>query len=219
MGNNGSYEEALTEDTMISLEELIATCRTGDIILLRGKGMFSNIIRMTSGIPFWSHIGLVYRTNAKSEPMLFESTIDEEPFDLLTNTFKDGPKLSDLRSKIHDYGAYTVTYRKLHTGNPEQSSRIRKEWKTRLFKFIREVSHKHYETSHLQLLKSPFRANTSADDSSYFCTELTAEALVKMGILDGDALLSNNYTLLDFSEEGVMALLNSYYYDKQKYVK
>ena len=60
-----------------------------------------------------------------------------------------------------------------------------------LYSFTEQAVGKPYKQEYLQLFRSFFRANQSDDNSSYFCSQLVADAYQKMGVLKTDVLSSN----------------------------
>ena len=57
-------------------KHMLKTCRTGDILLIKGESFFSCTVRLFSMSNF-SHVAMIIRENLDSDPLVFEATIDE----------------------------------------------------------------------------------------------------------------------------------------------
>jgi len=213
MGNDHSRDFK----QVVKFEEFLDDARTGDIMLFSGEGTFSDIVRATSSMAYWSHCGIVVKLDGHKDPYLFESTKEEEPRDELTNTFKTGPKLVSLRTKIETYGGLPIAYRRLHTHkDKKEASKLRRKMTRIILDFAREVSNKPYEENIGELIGAVWRTN-EPDTTGYFCTELLAETLKRIGVLNSD-YPDNDYQLGDFDEEGILMLANGYTYSSNRYI-
>ena len=127
-----------------------------------------------------------------NRPLLFESTIDSEIPDVQDGYIKTGTQLVDLRQKIRTYYGVPVWRRLDFERTPELLVKLRG--------FIDEVRGRPYEVSKLEFVKAFFGTNTKTDTQSFFCSELVAEAYIRLGILKG-TLHSDNYLPSFFSNE------------------
>lgn len=218
----GAYEsiEDIAYSDRSDIDETVKKVKTGDIVLFAGRSFFSDAVRCLGSLPDWSHIGIVIRPNdaENSEAYLFESTKETEPMDEITREFKDGPKLVKLYDKLKDYDGYLISYRRLRTGRKSpESNELRKEWADALMAFAKECVKKGYETDYSQLIGSLFRSNRSRDTSAYFCIELVAYCLMKIGVISKEVCDADNFTLMDFAE-GLLPLKGGYYFDPVVYI-
>lgn len=60
----------------ISSGDLLRKCKTGDIILFKGRSIFSCAVRCTSHSSGWTHVAMIYK-NDEGQVFMFESTYDE----------------------------------------------------------------------------------------------------------------------------------------------
>lgn len=212
-------EDELKEDE-ISLEECIEGARTGDIVLLSGIGTFSDIVRMVSESD-WSHVGIIIRKGTQRRPLLFHSTMQPTIKDLQSGTMKDGPQINDLEHYLNEYGAHKIAYRRLHVGdkNKKRARLKRRRWTRRLLQFQEEVNDLPYEMDIGEMARSAYASGTDGGSGSYFCTELVADAMMRMGILDSTAGAANSYMLDEFTSSRSLPLKGSVHYDDELYIK
>lgn len=196
------------------MNELLAEARTGDIILMSGNGAVSDIVRLGSESEF-SHVAIVIRKSMDKEPFLFQSTIDRSLLDLQSKTHKEGPQISLLRTAVESYDGHTICYRKLNTGlKKREAGELRKRWTDELWNFQKEVNHLTYENHLDELAESALGITKENDRSSYFCTELVADCLVRMGLIDdSEGSPVNSYTLDNFTSRFPIILKGTPYYE------
>lgn len=221
MGISQSLDETTREaEYHEPLEKFLKDTRSGDIVLFSGDGGYSELIKNVSMFSDFTHVGIIIRNRVTDEPFLLESTLETTPFDELTKTYKSGVKLVKAKEKILNYGGFGIAYRRLHTGlgDVKRASRLRKDWTNALNKFAKMNIHKPYEKDVSQLVGSILRTNNMEDESSYFCTELVAKALMIMDVLDENLEISSNYQLIDFATSGSIILKRRYYFGKLRYI-
>lgn len=123
--------------------------------------------------------------------------------DIESGKVRKGVELLPLRNKIFSGWYDRVAIRRLAEIGEEK----RQEMYAELLKFMKEVQGRPYEKNKSELLLSAldfqeeylsFLRNTKEDLSSLFCSELVAEAYMRMGLW-GRKKLSNEYTPDDFA--------------------
>lgn len=175
--------------------EMKPTLDTGDILLFAGESRFSKgIKRLTSSR--WSHSALVARARPDGPLLLWEATLDTDLPDITTHEMSSGVNLYDLEHWIRHYGGETVI-RQLRV---ERTDAMR----AALLEFYHEARGRPYERNRLELFRAvydgPLGKNKSEDCTSFFCSELVAEAYQRMGLLPAIPP-ANEYTPGDFSTE------------------
>jgi hypothetical protein len=123
---------------------------------------------------------------------LWEATLDTDLPDVMTHQVKAGVKLYLLELWITYYAGETAI-------RPLQVERT-ESMRAALLAFYEEAHGRPYEQKRLQLLRAGCRRNRTKDLSSFFCSELVAEAYQRMGLLPPKPP-SNDYTPRDFSSE------------------
>jgi hypothetical protein len=178
-----------------AFEELRATLDCGDVLLFAGESRFSRGIKLLTR-SHWSHSALVARAHADGPPLLWEATLDTDLADVVTHELASGVNLYDLEHWIRHYGGETVI-RPLHV---ERTGAMR----AALLAFYQEARGRPYERNRLELFRAvydgPLGRNRKEDDTSFFCSELVAEAYQRMGLLP-EKPPANEYTPHDFSSE------------------
>jgi hypothetical protein len=213
----GSGYSQTVEAPAVDLERYVQVAKTGDIVLFSGKGWFSSAIRTVDRhSEGWTHIGMVIKS--KGQPArLLHSTLEKHPYDQLTKSFKAGPKLCDLKDALVNYGGYNIAYRRLHTHAKSSQTRnqMRNEWTRVLLEFAQRIAEKDYEQDRLEMIGAVLKTNAMNDRSSYFCSELVADCLIKMKLISKKTLV-NNFTPGDFARE--LQLRNDVHYGEIKLI-
>ncbi|KKL50606.1 hypothetical protein LCGC14_2303830, partial [marine sediment metagenome] len=114
--------------------------------------------------------------------------------DVLTGCEKRGPQLNDL-SLLMRNAFCCVHLRRLRCQTTEVSTPALLCW-------MRTEVPKKYERDYVQLWRSAYDGpggRNRRDLSSYFCSELVAQAYIEAGLLDGSVQPSNEYTPADFA--------------------
>jgi hypothetical protein len=178
-----------------AFEELRPTLDSGDVLLFSGESRFSRGIKRLTG-SHWSHSALVARPRAGGPLLLWEATLDTDLADVATHEIAPGVHLYDLEHWLHHYGGETA----IRPLRVERTEAMR----AALLTFYYEARGRPYERNRLELFRSvydgPLGENRKADLTSFFCSELVAEAYQRMGLLLTPPP-SNEYTPHDFSSE------------------
>jgi hypothetical protein len=140
---------------------------------------------------------------------LFESTKRPVCNDIIQEKQVSGVQLVWLTEKLPKfYGE--IAFRLLRPS-------LDQEREKKLYEFIDFAMGKPYNDSKYVMVRGKQRRNLQSDHSSFFCSQLVAEALQKCGILeDADrGLASTNYSPADFSSEGSISLLENFSYSNE----
>ena len=172
--------------------ELRDSLKTGDIVLFSGTGPISRIIQLGTFCK-WSHVGMILKIPGEYDFIcLWESTTLSDTRDVDGEVIK-GVALSQLSQSVADYDG-EIGIRRLDANLDETDHLILMDLRKKLKGAL-------YEKDYLELLGSvwdgPFGLNT-ADLSTIFCTELTAEAYQALELLDKDKP-ANEYTPSDWA--------------------
>jgi len=183
----------------MTYDEIRPNLRTGDIVLFSGKGGISEWIKFGS-FSRWSHVGLVVQVDEWDMALLWESTTLSSIADLESGEKRQGVQLVPLSARIAAYdGEAAVRHIKLPLTDIQRNA---------LRDFREAMKGRAYEASKMQLVRSlfdQFGPENVTDLSSLFCSEMVAEALMRMGLLD-PSLPSNEYTPKDLSMDAKVPL-------------
>lgn len=125
--------------------------------------------------------------------------------DIETGKVRSGVELLPLKNKIFSGWYDRVAIRRLTDIDKDKRDKMYIE----LLKFMKEVQGRPYEQSKMELILSAidfqeeylsFLRNTKEDLSSLFCSELVAEAYMRMGLWSRKKL-ANEYTPDDFASK------------------
>jgi len=181
---------------MVNYDDIRDELNTGDIVLFSGKGGFSDLIKFFSDSK-WSHVGMVVKSEELDMILLWESTGLSDLNDIEDGVAKQGVQTVALSARIEDYNGNISVRKFLGDVSPGMHSALRA--------FRKESKNKDYEKSRWELANSlldfAWLKENEEDFSSFFCSELVAEALEKMGIMNGD-LAANEFIPKDFFKDG-----------------
>jgi hypothetical protein len=181
--------------TATGFKRIANELRTGDIVLFSGKGLTSVGIKRILGCT-WSHVGLVVYGAAGDRPLLLESTPCRDLVDVLTGERTGGVRLVGLVERLASSDGAIAVRRLDPALAPAQTER--------LMGLVRELHGRPYECSLLELFRAVSdRVERSRENpTSLFCSELIAEVLQSIGLLDDvgqGGRPSNEYTPRHFS--------------------
>lgn len=166
--------------------------QTGDLVFFSGRGFISNAIKVVTGSE-WSHLGMVVRLERLDAVLLWESTTFSNTPDVHSGKVMHGVQLVSLSDKIRRYDGHTA-YRLLSFDRTYKAEQA-------LMDLRHELKHRPYENSSLELIKSAvdvFGLDNQEDLSSCFCSEIVAEALQRMGVLENH-IAANEFTPVDLA--------------------
>ena len=174
----------------ITLDKLIETCQTGDIIIFDGKGFISDFIKVATNSK-WTHIGVIIKNppfikGHEKGTYIYESDGKYEP-DVEEGKKIIGVQLNDLYNKIKNYEG-EVYYRKLKTNKS-----IKELFE--IFEVVHNsVSHKFYDwlpqdwiAAYLALHNYVKLSNLLTDPrhlDKLFCSALVAYLYTEWGFMD-----------------------------------
>lgn len=183
-------------------EEIRDDLKTGDIVLFSGKGFVSWLIKKVTKNKY-SHVGMVLRIDGFDFVALWESTTLNDTPDIFHKKRK-GVQIVQLSQRMKGYNG-KIAVRQLHDFEfgPEEEKA--------LAELRQEVNNRPYEKNMFSLAKSALDStflgkNKKKDLSSLFCSELVAEAYVRLGLIAKNEI-SSEYTPADFSEKRNLKLL------------
>src|SRR5262245_4908376 len=178
-----------------AFDELAPTLDSGDLVLFGGESRLSRAIKRLTNCR-WSHVALVARPRAGGPLRLWEATLGTDIADLVTHEISPGVHLYDLAHWIRHYGGETAI-RQLAV---ERTDAMR----SALLAFYYVARDRPFERNRLEFLRAvydgPLGRNRREDPSSFFCSELVAEAYQRMGLLPA-LPPANEYSPRDFSNE------------------
>lgn len=187
--------------------EIEPQLRTGDLILFSGQYEISRLVEKLEG-SIWSHVAMVVRIQDIDVPLLWESTALTNLPDALMNDHLTGPKLVDLRQRLETYGSDVSPY-----VPPRYAVRPLEVERTdemignlhALFTELHGIPNPGQWKMILEVIEGRlFHIRSKLDN--YTCSELIAESLIHMGLLDADAVI-NGFMPSDFSSDGRLKLL------------
>lgn len=176
--------------------------KTGDLILFHGFTFDSKLIQLGTFSRI-SHIALYIKLDGE-EYLLESMGMQLNLPDYYSGTVKDGVQLTRFRDKIYGNKTYgkkpyygTVYARQLQIQESSSSTIDHTILLVRLLQFYKEQHKKPFERNQLEMFKSVARLPQSKNTAAYFCSELIAEALQHVGILQLRKT-SNSYLPGDF---------------------
>lgn len=173
------------------------------IALFSGADPLSAAIKVATKSPF-SHVGIMLHDANKSIADLtswycFEST--GSAGEVLSGDFPH-VRLTPWIDVIENYPG-GVSSRLFNTSDHQPDSLI-------VTQFVRENNEKSYELSLSELLKSLQDKNKKPDMETVFCSELAADLMQKVGIINSE-IPSNNYVPSEFSvDKEDLPFINGY---------
>jgi hypothetical protein len=191
----------------MTYSEIRDSLKTGDLILVEGKGMISSLIRFGYRLfgdrpSDYSHIGMVVRDETLDMVYVWESTTLSKIPDAKSGVCESGVQIVEASSRVksvQDSGG-SVMIRKLNTPLNEYQM-------DKLSEVRKEFSGREYENDTLELFKAMYDwklGKNIPDLSSLFCSEMVAAAFQRMELFDGDYIPANEFTPEDFVEGGLI---------------
>jgi len=159
---------------------------SGDVILYSGKHPLHLRQQKVTGCR-WSQVGLVLRLPNNPLAFVFESTKLSNCCDTVIGEIVHGVQIAPLDNRIDDFEG-KVAVRQIWP-------RLSKSANLKLCCFVREVHGRPFNVSKWTAARAFGRCNAPHDGSSFFCSELVAEAFQRIGLLPMPpaGLSSNNY--------------------------
>lgn len=164
----------------------------------------------------WGQVALVVQFKEDDRLRVFELTRLSPCRDVLLGVPVEGVQISDLRTRLRLYKG-KVAVRRLYP--PLNNSQIRC-----LRTFVKRVHGRPFNLNKRVAVKAAYRTNAQGDSSTFFCSELVAEAYQRVGLLPAPptGLSSNNYIPADFSSSYSLAHLplhTNYYLESERILR
>ncbi len=170
---------------MISLDEFLETCQTGDLLLYSGKAWYSWVIEYMTDSPY-SHISMILRDptfmGKKLEGIYIIEAKCQSTIDSIREKPIFGTRIIPFEVACQDYlaGGGNLYYRKLCCERNEV-------FMERLEAAITKVYGSPYDTNPFDWLRAEFgilHGNNQRDDT-FWCSALIAYLFVRLGFLPG----------------------------------
>jgi hypothetical protein len=189
---------------LVTYGEIRETLLTGDLVLMQGVDVESDIIRALEHSP-WSHVAMVIRMGGVDPPLLWESTPLHFLEDVVLHSRKSGARIVSLDERLRSgvtrklYRAFAL--RRLKTARSDD---------------MLEGLRQYIENVHLLPFPSDWELarlyikgrilDEKSQHSSLYCAELIAETYMRMGLLAPEHP-ANWYIPKDFSSDRRLPLL------------
>jgi hypothetical protein len=166
-----------------SIQEISQDADSGDLFLAAGKGKWSNVVRVFSKSPLWSHVGIFVR--------------DEQGELMILDADNSGVKFLTFEEYIARYNGYYIGFRSLK--GVTDTKRV--EYGRILLEFEREIRGGSYSLPTV-LARSIGRLNT--DDypvpGYMYCAQLVIECYRRLKLIENEICeTSSNSQLNDFT--------------------
>lgn len=199
----------------IAYNEVKGSLKSGDLVLFHGIETTSELIELIEW-SYWSHIGMVILPKdiglAGEEPLFWESTASGDGIiDQLTGKPKEnGPMLVSLGERIQvDLSQHYDTHFLVKYLN-----RSLQDHELQQLKDFIDKAHDRGFPSAENVLKYYLEGksyNIAAPDTDVFCSELTAETFMAMGLISSE-YVPNGYCPDDFNKGDNLPTLQPFYF-------
>lgn len=192
--------------TVIKYRDMRNELLTGDLVLMQGLDIESEIIEVVEHSP-WSHVAMVIRISGIDPPLLWESTPLHFLEDIVLHSKKSGARIVSLDDRL-----LTAGMKKLYKAFALRRLKVRRTrvMMDKLRNYIENVHLLPFPTD-WELATSYFKGRFLGEKESFkslFCAELIAETYMYMGLLPFDHP-PNWYSPKDFSSEVQLPLLKN----------
>jgi len=196
----------------ISMEKIIETGKTGDLILCSGTVPAAKLIRRWTQSPF-SHVIMIVKEPelCDGKTVMIQATSSEH-LNLLTNKRVTGLQINDIKTFMVEFKEEFVT------GNDDPSCLVfrsltsekgseedKKKSSKALIDFIKETDSIPYSEDWgmiplFILGLTGAELEEKNDGKTFYCASYVAEAMIKWGLIE-DTFLSQQYSPRDFSQK------------------
>jgi hypothetical protein len=168
-------------DTVLALDEAVATAATGDIWLFRGRSLADRAIQTMTNSPV-NHVGMVVALD-DMQPLLWHAELGRSLPDVWTGERQRGVQLHVLRDAVRTWDQkydQRAWLRRLEGG------KVTREHEDRLMEVINRFDGKPFPTTP-GLIGTWLngRARRSSSKETIYCAELVAATYQHMGMLPG----------------------------------
>jgi hypothetical protein len=166
-------------DTVLALDEAVATAATGDIWLFRGRSLADRAIQTMTNSPV-NHVGMVVALD-DMQPLLWHAELGRSLPDVWTGERRRGVQLHVLRDAVRTWDEkydQRAWVRRLEGG------KVTREHEDRLMEVINRFDGKPFPTTP-GLIGTWLngRARRSSSKETIYCAELVAATFQHMGLL------------------------------------
>jgi len=198
--------------TTVTYREIRDSLRTGDLVLMQGLGIESDVIKAVEH-SHWSHVAMVLQICGVDQPLIWESTPLHFLEDQVLHSKKSGARIVSLDDRLR-----LGVEKKLYKDFALRRLKVKRthDMMDKLRSYIENVHLLPYPTD-WELATSYFRGKVldeKVNIPSMFCAELIAETYMHMGLLDFDHP-PNGYSPKDFSSAVKLPLLKSATLEKE----
>lgn len=158
--------------SIVLYDDIKDRVKSGDIILFSSSDSFNQIPM----ISYYTHIGVIYKKDSESEPVLVESFNNHQSFQFYPKEFGSGIAVCDLKVRLDSYRGF-VFYKELAKPISEQANKDFAEF----IEYAKE--NMHYDKYVIQneinkiILNTPFTTETN-------CGQFTELILMKLNLLE-----------------------------------
>ena len=172
--------------------KLFESLSSGDVLLYHGQHPLHLRQQEVTGC-LWSQVGLVLCLSANTQRHVFESTKLSLCQDVRKGIIIHGVQIVRFQDRVDSFEGEVAVRRLLPPLSTRQIFRLQA--------FAEEVHGRPFNDSKWVAARAFCRRNPSSDCSSFFCSELVAEAFQRIGLLPAPpaGLSANNYIPADFS--------------------
>ncbi len=165
-------------DSVVALEEAVATASTGDIWLFRGSALADRTIRAATNSPV-NHVGMVVALD-DLPPLLWHAELGRSLPDVWTGQQQRGVQLHRLPDAVT---TWSMRYRQ-RAWLRQLSGPIERHHEDRLMEIIARFDGRPFPTT-MELVKGWLTSRTRRPSSveSVFCAQLVATTYQHMGLL------------------------------------
>ena len=207
------------------LDETLSTLSTGDVLLYRTNDLgatFNSCMQRS----FWSHVGLVVRGNPEVLRMLFPTDyMDVDHANDALCVFEAVPRRGVSLFPLKDRLARTIKTTRILAVRRRTGAPITSEQMAKLEAFMREVRGRKLEMASRDMVRAlccGLQRSEHENWDEFFCSELVAEALQQLGVLQEEQLNSNDVLPRNFdSNHSLLAtkcLAGNSYADEERLI-
>jgi hypothetical protein len=171
--------------TLITPQDFLSVAQTGDLLLFQSKSLGSNLQRIITRSNY-DHVALLIKF-PDGRLVIFEALRENGV------TICDWDRF--MTKKWHEL-YHRIVYRKLYSRREHQFNEVLED-------FVRQTLGKPFKINPIKLLRSTNdwdQAEKIKDTKSFFCSELVATALKRLGLLEPEKAASK-YWPGEFSQE------------------
>jgi len=191
----------MNPDRSSNYSEIRPKLKTGDVVLFQsGKWWSPGTLAIRLGTwSRWSHVGMIVHLRKWDLVLLLESNTSDSMTDITIGQGHKGVQLLSFSEVVRKYQG-KIAIRQLEFDDPPDEDSVNQP----IAKFRRSIKSAPYEKKLLEMALIPFRFAWDVlkpDKSSLFCSELVAEALKELGVLNLENRPSSTFAPKDFQDD------------------